>query len=78
MALRLCAAAVTHPGLIRSGNQDAVHAGRWLVAVADGMGGMAAGDLASSLVMEVFAALDVGMPDDRLIPALREDRKSVV
>lgn len=71
MTLRLCAAAVTHPGLIRSGNQDAVHAGRWLVAVADGMGGMAAGDLASSLAMEVFAALDAGMPDDHLIPALQ-------
>lgn len=71
MTLQLCAAAVTHPGLIRSGNQDAVHAGRWLVAVADGMGGMAAGDLASSLAMTATVALDVGMPDDKLVPALR-------
>ena len=71
MPLKLRSAAVSHCGLIRSGNQDAVHTGVWLVAVADGMGGMAAGDLASALAIEAIAPLDVPAPDDELIPALR-------
>ena len=70
MTLQLRCAAVSHPGLIRSGNQDAVYVGDWLVAVADGMGGMAAGDLASTLAIEAIAPLDVPASDDELIPAL--------
>ncbi|HEX6968676.1 MAG TPA: protein phosphatase 2C domain-containing protein [Micromonosporaceae bacterium] len=71
MTLQLHAAAVTHPGLIRSGNQDAVHVGRWLVAVADGMGGMAAGDLASGLAMAAMVTADVARSDEELVPTLR-------
>ena len=47
MSLALHAAAVTDIGLVRTNNEDSVHAGRRLIAVADGIGGMPAGELAS-------------------------------
>jgi serine/threonine protein phosphatase PrpC len=56
--LRLCSAARSHPGMVRRANQDALFAGRRLLAVADGMGGMAAGDLASATVIEALLPLD--------------------
>jgi serine/threonine protein phosphatase PrpC len=71
MTLKLRSAAVSDRGLIRSGNQDSVHAGPWLLAVADGMGGMAAGDLASAITMEAISGLDVPTPDDALVVALQ-------
>ncbi len=52
MTLQLRSAAMTDRGLIRSGNQDCAYAGRYLAAVADGMGGMAAGEVASQLTIE--------------------------
>jgi protein phosphatase len=55
---RLSLAAATHPGLVRVGNEDAHHAGAHLLAVADGVGGMSAGDRASRLVIETVAELD--------------------
>ncbi len=72
MTLKLCSAAVTDRGLIRSGNQDAVHAGPWLLAVADGMGGMAAGDLASTIALGAMVPLDVETTEDELVGALRD------
>ncbi|WP_329109089.1 protein phosphatase 2C domain-containing protein [Micromonospora sp. NBC_01699] len=72
MTLKLRAAAVTDRGLIRSGNQDSVHTGAWLLAVADGMGGMAAGDLASRIAIETIAPVDRPTPDDDLVAALQE------
>ncbi len=45
-------------GLVRTLNEDGVHVGRRLIAVADGMGGHAAGDRARDLVLEAMATLD--------------------
>ncbi|HEX2773760.1 MAG TPA: PP2C family serine/threonine-protein phosphatase, partial [Micromonosporaceae bacterium] len=58
-------------GLIRDGNQDSVYAGPRLLAVADGMGGMAAGDVASNIVIGAIAPLDEDVPGDALVDALR-------
>lgn len=55
---RLRFAARTDRGLVRRGNQDSAYVGSRLLAVADGMGGMAAGDLASAIVIGTIAPLD--------------------
>ncbi|KXK58963.1 MULTISPECIES: PP2C family protein-serine/threonine phosphatase [Micromonospora] len=71
MTLKLRSVGASDRGLIRSGNQDALHAGTWLVAVADGMGGMAAGDLASTIAIDAVGPLDVETPEDGLVAALQ-------
>lgn len=45
-------------GLVKPNNEDAFHVGSGLAIVADGVGGSAAGEVASRTVVEVFAALD--------------------
>jgi protein phosphatase len=71
MILTLRYAAHSDRGLIRDGNQDSVYAGPRLLAVADGMGGMAAGDVASNIVIGAMAPLDEDVPGDALVDALR-------
>jgi protein phosphatase len=71
MTLTLRYAARSDRGLIREGNQDAVYAGPRLLAVADGMGGMAAGDVASNLAIAAMAPLDEDVPGDSLVDSLR-------
>jgi protein phosphatase len=71
MTLTLRYAARSDRGLIRSGNQDSVYAGPRLLAVADGMGGMAAGDVASNIVIATMAPLDEDVPGNAMIDALR-------
>jgi protein phosphatase len=51
-------AARSEVGLVRSENQDSGYAGARLVVVADGMGGHAAGDVASSATVSALAPLD--------------------
>ncbi len=55
-------------GLVRANNQDSAYVGPHLLMVADGMGGHAGGDVASSLAIAAFAPLDdeAHGPDDAL------------
>ena len=51
-------AARSETGLVRQGNEDSAYAGHWLYAVADGMGGHAAGEVASAAVIESLRSHD--------------------
>lgn len=63
MALVLRYAARSDVGLIREGNEDSGYAGPSLLMVADGMGGHAAGELASAIAVATVADLDVHRPE---------------
>ncbi|MCU1587812.1 MAG: protein serine/threonine phosphatase, partial [Frankiales bacterium] len=71
MTLALRFAARSHPGLLRTNNEDSVYAGPRLLAVADGMGGAAAGDVASAVTIAALAPLDEDVPGTDLLAALR-------
>jgi serine/threonine protein phosphatase PrpC len=53
-------------GLVRGNNEDSVFAGARLLALADGMGGHAAGEIASYLVIAALAPLDDDEPGSDL------------
>jgi protein phosphatase len=72
MSLVLRYAARSDRGLIREGNEDSVYAGPRLLAVADGMGGMAAGEVASNIVVAALAPLDEDVSGSDLVDALKE------
>jgi protein phosphatase len=67
--LRLAYAATSDVGRVRKDNQDSGYAGPWLLAVCDGVGGAARGDIASSTAIQQLRRLDeppsgaAGSPD---------------
>src|SRR4051812_11493207 len=72
MTLALKYAARSDRGLHRSNNEDSVYAGPHLLAIADGMGGHAAGEVASKVVIAALAPLDEDVPGDDLLGKLHE------
>src|SRR5512139_3469508 len=72
MTLVLRYAARSDRGLVRANNEDSVYAGARLLALADGMGGHAAGEVASQLVIAALAHLDDDEPGGDLLSKLDE------
>ncbi len=70
MTLTLRYAARSDRGLVRANNEDSVYAGARLLALADGMGGHAAGEVASQLVIAALAHLDDDEPGGDLLGKL--------
>ena len=81
MTLVLRYAARSDRGLVRANNEDSVYAGARLLALADGMGGHAAGEVASQLVIAALAHLDDDEPGGDLLgkldAAVREGNSAI-
>ena len=61
--LQLRSVAHTDPGLHRTNNEDSAYVSARLLIVADGMGGHAYGEVASSTAISILADLDKTVPD---------------
>jgi serine/threonine protein phosphatase PrpC len=70
MTLALRYAIRTDVGLLREGNEDSAYASPRLLAIADGMGGHTAGEVASSVVLSALTILDRDIRADRMLDAL--------
>ncbi len=72
MSIALRYAARSDVGLVRSNNQDSGYAGSHLLVVADGMGGHAGGDVASSVAIAHLARLDAETPASDVVATLED------
>ncbi len=64
MTFRLRYAAISDVGRVRKDNQDSGYVGPWMLAVCDGVGGAARGDLASATAIGQLRKLDAKPSDD--------------
>ncbi len=69
--LRLDSKGRSHVGLVRDHNEDAAFAGPYIALVADGVGGAAAGEVASATTAYVVSAMSMAHADDPLDSVLR-------
>ncbi|MGP6174258.1 PP2C family protein-serine/threonine phosphatase [Corynebacterium sp. A21] len=67
MTLRLDYVAASDRGLVRGNNEDSAYAGPHLLALADGMGGHAAGEIASQLMITHLQKLDADPGDNDML-----------
>jgi len=70
MTLQLKYAAHSEIGLIRKNNQDSGYASPHLLVVADGMGGAAAGDLASAVAIDAIRKIENPSKGDQMLEVL--------
>ena len=70
MTIALRYAARSDVGLLREGNEDSAYASGRLLAVADGMGGHAHGEVASSVAIAAMASLEESQPGGDLLNAI--------
>ena len=68
--LRLRYAALSDVGRHRKENQDSGYASERLLVVADGVGGAAYGDVASSTAVQLLRKLDDGSPPEEMLTLL--------
>ena len=68
----------THVGSVRTANQDAVLAGPDMFVVADGMGGHAAGEVASAITVARMAAVPSGADGEAVLQAVRDANAEVI
>jgi serine/threonine protein phosphatase PrpC len=72
MTLALRYAVRSDVGLLREGNEDAAYAGPRVLAVADGMGGHAAGEIAAAVAVSALAELDEQTVGNDLVGTLAQ------
>src|SRR5699024_3310683 len=68
--LKLNFAAASDRGLVRGNNEDSAYAGPYLLALAGGMGGHDAGDVASQLMITHLLGLDKFQGDNDMLALL--------
>lgn len=71
-------AAATHVGVVRAVNQDAILTGPSIFAIADGMGGHAAGEVASALAIATLSTLEGTLTEGDVVAAVASANERVV